>query len=72
MEAMNTTNVSCVDAHIARFHRLLAIIQSERVLEPRGAGLQATEWLACVVELGLTCTKGARKVLSGTTPYRQG
>ena len=34
------------DAHIARYHRLLALVQAERFFEPAGASVEAKEWLA--------------------------
>ena len=34
------------DTHIARYHRLLALVQAERFFEPVGASVEAKEWLA--------------------------
>ena len=34
------------DTHIARYHRLLALVQAERFFEPAGASVEAKEWLA--------------------------
>ena len=35
-----------VNAHIAQYHCLLALVQAERFFEPAGARVKATEWLA--------------------------
>ena len=34
------------DAHITRYHHLLALVQAERFFEPAGASVEANEWLA--------------------------
>lgn len=34
------------NAHIARYHHLLALVQAERFFEPVGASVEAKEWLA--------------------------
>ena len=31
----------CANAHIARYHRLLALVQAERFFEPAGASVEA-------------------------------
>ena len=47
------------DAHIARYHHLLALVQAEQFFEPAGASVKAKEWLAwahfvCWVLVGYT------------------
>ena len=37
---------SRADAHIAWYHRLLALVQAEHFFELAGARVEATEWLA--------------------------
>ena len=36
----------CADAHIAHYHHLLALVQTEQFFEPAGASVEAKEWLA--------------------------